>query len=141
VGTTAPATKVHVKDGSLRMGVTAYSTLDSIGLTARKIIYTPRSTGDVDAGTGITEAMLGADMRYNGSSAIDITVNPQITISTDGDEISITGLSDTNTLTLDDGDGLQLAGGATMVLGAGDNIRLRYIDTLNVWIEISRSNN
>ena len=112
--------------------------LENIG----RITYSPKNTGNVVAGTGITSAMLGGDMRYNGSSAIDISANPQITTTvTDGMVISITGLSDVNTLTLDDGTGLQLAGAASFVIGEGDNITLRYISSLAVWVEVSRSNN
>jgi hypothetical protein len=105
------------------------------------LCYTPQNTGDITAGTGITAAMLWADMRYNGSSAIDITSVPQIVDGVDGQIIKIIGLSDVNTLTLDDGNGLQLAGGSSMVLGSGDVIMLTYILSLDLWIEQSRSDN
>lgn len=103
------------------------------------VVYNPSNTGNITAATGITAAMLSADMRYTGDSGIDITANPQIADGTDGQQISIVGLSDSNTLTLDDGDGLTLSG--QMILGGGDVITLRYIGSLDTWIEISRSNN
>ncbi|MFA5153947.1 MAG: hypothetical protein WC554_15455, partial [Clostridia bacterium] len=63
------------------------------------VVYTPTNTGDVVAGTGITKAMLNATIIYNGSSAIDISANPQIVAGTNGQRIMIIGTSDTNTLT------------------------------------------
>jgi len=98
-----------------------------------------QNTGNVVAGTGITAAMLNPQMVYSGSSAVDISANPQIADGYDGQEITIIGSSDTNTLTLDDGDGLILSG--QCVLGVGDAITLTYNKTFDYWIEISRSNN
>ena len=108
---------------------------------ANSFIHTPDNTGDVVAGTGITLAMLSGDMRYNGSGAIDITANPQFVAGADGQVIKIIGLSDANTLTLDDGTGLQLAGAAQMVLGRGDVISFTYVTSLSVWVENYRSDN
>lgn len=105
------------------------------------LIYAPKNTGNVVAGTGITAAMCAFDIRYNGNSAIDISANPQIAAGTDGQVIKITGLSDTNTLLLEDGNGLQLAGGVSFTLGAGDVIQLHYVTSLSVWVEDSRSDN
>lgn len=102
---------------------------------------TPVNTGNIVAGTGITVGMLTADMRYNGDSAIDISADPQIVDGVDGETIKIIGLSDTNTLTLDDGTGLQLAGAASFVIGLGDVIVLTYVASIDLWIEVSRSNN
>lgn len=102
---------------------------------------TPVNTGEITAGTGIIVSMLSQDMRYNGTSAINITANPQIVAGNDGDVIELTGLSDVNTLTLDDGTGLQLQGGISFVLGSGDVICLKYVASLNVWVEKFRSDN
>ncbi len=99
------------------------------------------STGNVVAATGITKAMLGSFMYYNGNSAIDITANPQIFAAKNGRKIMIVGSSNTNTLKLDNGSGLALAGGASITLGLADNIELMYVTGLAVWMEISRSNN
>lgn len=107
----------------------------------KNIIYTPTNTGNIVAANGITYAILAADMRYNGGSAIDISADPQIADGTDGMVIKIIGLSDANTLTLDDGTGLQLSGGNQFVIGSGDVICLTYVASLDLWIECWRSNN
>lgn len=113
----------------------------NIGATMTDPVITnaPRSTGTVVAGTGITAAMLSRFMYFNTASAIDITADPQIANGTSGQIITIIGSSDTNTLTLDDTDGLRLTG--QCILGIGDNITLLYEGTIGDWIEISRSNN
>lgn len=98
-----------------------------------------QNTGNIVAGTGITSAMLNDYMLYTGSSAIDISANPQVAAGYDGQKITIVGSSDTNTLTLDDGNGLILAG--QCILGVGDAITLVYNKSFNFWIENSRSNN
>lgn len=105
-------------------------------------IYTPLSTSNIVAVTGITVGVLSEIMYYNGDSAIDISANPQIVNGTPGQMITIIGSSDVNTLKLDDGTGLQLNGAASCTLGIGDTITLIYIaGTINDWIELSRTNN
>lgn len=73
--------------------------------------------------------------------AIDITADPQIIDGVDGQVIVLIGTDDTETLTLEDGTGLQLAGGSSFVMGIGDIITLIYCAWLDLWVEISRSNN
>lgn len=102
---------------------------------------TPLATGNVTASTGITSGMLSGVIYYNGSSAIDITANPQIATPTTGRIIIIVGSSDTNTLRLDDGNGLQLVGGTSFIIGRFDTITLLYVSTLSSWVELYRSNN
>lgn len=92
-----------------------------------------QNTGNIIAGTGITTAMLWGNMLYTGSSAIDITANPQIAPGYDAQKITIIGSSDTNTLTFDNGNGLLLS--SQRVLGLGDAITLVYNKAFNVWIE------
>jgi hypothetical protein len=99
------------------------------------------NTGTITDATGITVAMLSEFMYYNEGAATDISANPQIVDGRNGQKITIIGSSDTNTLTLDDGNGLQLAGAAQCVLGAGDTITLIYSSGLDIWVEVSRSNN
>jgi hypothetical protein len=80
-------------------------------------------------------------MRVQGSGgAVNITVDPQIADGTDGQIIIIKGISNTNTLTLDEGTGLSLTSAASFTLGAKDTISLMYDAVDDVWIEISRSN-
>jgi hypothetical protein len=93
----------------------------------------------ITAEVGITREMLYPFMVYTGSSAVDITANPQIEASSDGEMITIKGNSNTNSLTLDDTDGLRLTG--QMVLGHHDSITLIYSAYSGVWFEVSRSNN
>jgi hypothetical protein len=95
----------------------------------------------VVAATGLTALVSGRITYYNGSSAIDISADPQIADGTDGQIMTIIGSSDANTLKLDDGTGLQLAGGASITIGSGDKITLIYIAALDLWIEDGRSDN
>ena len=67
---------------------------------------------------------------------IDITANPQIANGYEGQEISIVGSSDVNTLTLDNGAGLVLVGGASMILKLNSIIKLLFIN--GAWLEIYR---
>lgn len=103
---------------------------------------------EITAGSGITRNMLSHNIiqGYYVTTAVDITADPQIVDGRfDGQEITIWGHSDTYTLTLDDGNGLQLAGGVSCVLGKGDCIKLKFMNTASMgmgdWYEISRSDN
>lgn len=100
-----------------------------------------RATGEIVAATGIVKGKIADVIYYDGTAAIDITANPQIAASYNGRKITIVGSSDVNKLTLDDGDGLALAGGASMELGQYDTITLVYVSALSIWVELSRSNN
>ena len=97
------------------------------------------NTGTITDATGITVAMLNEFMYYDEAAATDISSNPQIVDGRNGQRITIIGSSDVNTLTLDDGTGLALTG--QCVLGSGDSITLAYSSGLDIWVEISRSNN
>jgi hypothetical protein len=57
---------------------------------------------------------------------IDITIVPQIVEGLEGDILTLTGTSDTNTIKLEDTPGLALNHGLTMILGAGDSITFVY---------------
>jgi len=119
------------------VGVTSgiQSQIDTKALTLNAAV----ATGTITDATGITSVMLKRYIYYSEAAATDITSNPQIVNGAAGQIITIIGSSDTNTLTLDDGDGLRLS--AQCVLGAGDTITLYYDGTLADWIEIGRSNN
>lgn len=101
------------------------------------IIYPFTNTGGL--GAGIATDALSRMIYYDGGSAVDLSANPQIADGYDGQIITIVGKSDTNTLTLDDGSGLALS--AQFVMGVGDCITLVYHASLDLWVEISRSNN
>lgn len=74
--------------------------------------------------------------------ATDITDDPQVPDGYfDGQTIMFIGWNDSSPLTFDDGTGLQLAGGESCVLGGGDVLKLMWLETNDVWIEILRSDN
>ena len=75
------------------------------------------------------------------TSACNISANPQITDGFDGQELIIEGSDSTKTVQLNNGTGLQLAGGVAMVLKQGDVIKLHYNSTRSLWIENYRSIN
>ena len=66
-------------------------------------------------------------MRIVGSGGpIDITADPQIVDGIAGDILTLTGTSDTNTVTIQDAGDLALIGGLPAVLGDGDSITFVY---------------
>lgn len=68
--------------------------------------------------------------------AINLTSNPQVAVPTAiGQELTIVGTDDTNTLQLDNGDGLELNG--PCILGAKSMITLKAL-SLTTWTEKSR---
>lgn len=114
-------------------------------ITYGTLTETPSATNNISAANGVTTAMLTNKIiiiQGNGG-AVDITANPQIAAGTIGDIIELWGNDNTNTVTFDDGDGLQLDGGVSFTMGAGDMLKLRYMTLGGVtdWFEITRSNN
>jgi len=88
---------------------------------------------------GITEDKLFPTIWVGTNAPIDITANPQIADGLhDGYKTIIIGYNDTNTLTLDDGNGLDLEG--QWVGGANDVIGLMYLADNDIWVEMFRSN-
>ena len=92
---------------------------------------------DITAGGGITAANAEREIQYvqGDGGAVNITANPQISAGvTTSQELILVGTSDTNTLTLDHGDGLDLNG--KMDLEDGSCIGLLW-DGTN-WTEMFR---
>ena len=119
IGTTAPKTTLEVNG--------------SVG-------YTPSSTIDITAAGGIT--ITNTVMRIRGSGgAIDITAIPQIADGQDGQIVILQGDDDTNTVKLDDGNGLALDSDASFTMGKGDIIQLTFDSEDDIWYEITRTNN
>jgi len=116
--------------------VTPMAKLDVNGTLALKM----STITNITAGGGIT--VTRTIMKVQGSGgAVDITANPQIAdAAADGTMLILKGASDTNTLKLDDGTGLDLTDGISFTLGLGDTITLVYDIVDDVWVEISRSN-
>jgi len=115
------------------------------GFTSNTTPSTPDVTGSVASPTaitaagGITPSGFSEEMMYIAGSggAIDITANPQIVAGTiDGQILKLYGTSDVNTVTLEDGNGLELRG--SVLLGANDFIELQW--NLTSWAETSRNN-
>lgn len=78
-------------------------------------------------------------MRVHGDGgAVDITANPQIVAGTAGQMCVILGMSDANTVTLDNGTGITLTGNTPFVLKNGYSINLMYQTESSTWVELSR---
>jgi hypothetical protein len=104
----------------------------------------PEGTQEISASTGvlIPSPVTNLTIRLEGSGgAVDISANPQIVHGFDGQRITLEGTSATNTVKLDDGDGLKLAGGASFTIGEYDVISFHFNVNKSLWIENSRSNN
>jgi len=103
----------------------------------------PASIQDITAAVGIKLSYGTQDVliRVQSSTAgdVNITKNPQINSGFDGQRINIEGSDAAKTVTLDDGDGLQLTGGTSITLAEGDTISFHYNLTKNLWIENTRS--
>lgn len=104
------------------------------------LVLTGSATVSVTDGGGVTPE--AANLLIVGAGgAVDITANPQIAAGSAGQILELTGQSDTNTVKLDDGTGLVLAGGQSFTLGLHDVIGFRYDVYSSSWIERYRSNN
>jgi hypothetical protein len=124
-------------------GTQWWPVLDSINfkvenLTAHNdVIFTPSGTQNITAAGGITPS--NAIMEVQGSGgAVDITANPQIAAGSPGQLLIIEGESDTNTLTLEDGNGLHLHGGKA-ILRQKDIIGFYYDSDDSEYHEMFRS--
>lgn len=94
----------------------------------------------VSASSGLTSGYQGDVVYFDDDSNIDITADPQIASGPfNGYIMTIVCVAASNTLTLDDGTGLNLS--AQWVGATGDAITLMWVDPLSVWVELSRSNN
>ena len=102
----------------------------------KKFTLNPSAITNITAIGGIT--ITNATMRVQGSGGpVTITANPQIVAGTDGQLASIQGQSDTNTITIHDGDGLMLHSGSTLIIGNHDYIVMQYDATSSQWEEVS----
>ncbi len=108
-------------------------------VVATSIVLTPSGTISITAGGGIT--VTNALMRVQGNGgAVDITANPQIAAGIDGQLVVIQGMSDSNTVKLEDGTGVALDGGTSITLGLNDNISLVYSSASSEWQEVGGRN-
>ena len=94
----------------------------------------PASPSTITAGTGITISDVAEEIIFceGNGGAVDITANPQIGApTTAGQRVTLIGTSDTNTIKLEDGDGLEMNG--TFILQDQSVIRFAWDGT--VWVE------
>jgi hypothetical protein len=107
-------------------------------LSGRLVTGSEGSPEQITAGGGITVTATGGDemIFIEGSGgAVNITANPQISAGAFvGQCIVLIGRSDTNTVTLDDGDGLDLNGTIELFL----NTIIELIWSGTTWLEKSR---
>lgn len=93
----------------------------------------------ITAAGGITWAGQNRQLTHvHGSpGAVTISANPQISAGTaEGNELTIIGRDDTNTVTITNGNGLRLNG--DIILGDGDVLGLIWSNTNSKWEEIYR---
>lgn len=102
----------------------------------KKFTVNPSALTNITAGGGIT--ITNATMRIQGSGGpVTITANPQIVAGTDGQLAFIQGQSDSNTITIHDGDGLRLHSGSTLIIGDHDYIVMQYDGIADQWEEVA----
>jgi len=78
-------------------------------------------------------------MKVNGGGAIDITINPQISAGSQGDILTVEGTSDTDTVLLENGNGVELSGGVNYTFKNGSIMTLVYDAIKSKWVETSRN--
>ena len=118
--------------------------VDTVAVTAKvtfagAVVTTPSDETQIAAGTGLTATHIQRSyLKVRGNSgAVDITANPQIAAGTAGQMLTLQGTDNTNTLKLDDGTGLVLAGGISFTLKSGHIIQFIYDGT--AWREMFRT--
>lgn len=97
-----------------------------------------KAVTDIVAATGITRTEYYMLIQGSGG-AVDITADPQIAAGIDEQLLALEGNSDTLTVKLDDGTGLQLREGKSITLKKGTVISFVYNSDSSVWTETSRS--
>lgn len=113
------------------------ATTPTLGSLARSVTGSTGSPEQITAGGGISPAGDPIEMIFveGSGGAVNITANPQIAAgSTVGQELNLIGTSASNTVALENGDGLKLNGG--IVLNNETIINLLWDGSL--WIEMSR---
>lgn len=112
----------------------ASPTFDGITLTGETILEPDEVS--ITAAGGIT--VTASHMHVSGDGGpVDITADPQIAAGTNGQIVLIEGGSDTNTVKLDNGNGLHLHGGS-YTMRNHDYILMNYDATASEWQEIYR---
>ena len=123
----------------------AWGITGSGNVLARDVVFSGNTTGNVDeevyryergfldgrsqtnlnAGDQINPT--GRTVRVGGNGApVTLTSNPQILAGTPGQEITLIGDDNTNTLTIVNGNGITTPGGANITLALADAVELQY---------------
>lgn len=102
--------------------------------------HEPPGTAALSSGDSIPSSKPMVRISGDGG-AVDLSSSPQVLAgSFDGQPLLIVGADDTNTVKLDHGDGLALVGAASITLGKGDSIALRWDQGDTTWREVHRAN-
>jgi hypothetical protein len=99
---------------------------------------TPTAPNLITAADGVAVSNVGRELQFiaGDAAAVIVTANPRVGRGTVvGQELLIVGASDTNTVTLQNGNGLALNGAA--VLGAGASLLLMWDGA--AWNETGRN--
>lgn len=100
---------------------------------------------DIEAAIGIQlksdYKQLTVRVQSSTSGNITISADPQISYGVEKQTLTLEGLSDTKTITLESARGLKLSGGTDFVLGENDIITLCFNNDQQLWIEHYRSTN
>lgn len=121
-------------------GAAAWQTLPAGG--ALSVSGTRAAPSSITAVGGITSSANARQLiRVQGSGgAVTVTANPAISAgTTDGQELILEGSNGTNTLTINNGNGVEQNG--TVLLGVGDKIAYIWNAGASVWSESWRSLN
>ena len=103
------------------------------------LLVPPAVTATLGASDAVPASSLTARVSGDGGP-VDLTSNPQVAAGTyDGQQLWVVGGHATNTVQLDDGDCLLLAGGASAVLGEGSALLLMWDAPNSRWIELTRT--
>jgi hypothetical protein len=121
--------------------ITVTNVGDNIDLsTAGVKIDSVASVFNVVAATGITPVNdMIIPIQSSTAGDTNITATPQIVAGTNGQLLTLIGVDDIKTVTLDDGDGLALDNGQSFTLGQNDIIEFVFYNSL--WIETTRKDN
>jgi len=122
---------------------TKVMTFDNDGTVSHKdmthslnTVYTPSATTNITAADGIT--VTNTEMHIQGDGGpITITANPQIVAGVNGQIVYIEGKSNTNTVTIQSGNGVHLHGKA--IIGEHDMLVLHYEAGDSEWQEVTRN--
>ena len=102
----------------------------------KKFTLNPSAVTNITAVGGIT--ITNATMRVQGDGGpVVVTAIPQIAAGTAGQLLYLQGQSDTNTVTIHDGDGLHLHSGSELIMGDHDYIVMQYDTVASHWEEVS----